>query len=254
MLWKPRWLAGHALVIVLAVIFVLLGIWQLNRNTEKQDKVRKAKAQYAAPAPELTSLRTAPESGARVQVSGTYLPGKDVVLRDQSRNGQLGEEVLTPMRLADGTVVLVDRGWLSGGLTNSAPTITPAPSGPAMARGLVLKSRALSAQDTISEDNGQLSVPRVDTQHIAEKLGVGQMRDVWIETQSLDPAPTGDAPQLPVPPPPDQVNHMEYAIQWFAFTLIPLIGWPIVLWQITRRRSSKPPAEPSTEDEKLPVA
>ena len=47
---------------------------------------------------------------------------------------------------------------------------------------------------------------------------------------------------------------MEYAIQWFAFALIPLIGWPIVLWQITRRRSSKPPAAPSTEDEKLPVA
>ena len=137
MLWKPRWLAGHALVIVLAVIFVLLGIWQLNRNTEKQDKVRKAKAQYAAPAPELTSLRTAPASGARAQVSGTYLPGKDVVLRDQARNGQLGEEVLTPMRLADGTVVLVDRGWLSGGLTNSAPTITPTPTGPVVVRGLV---------------------------------------------------------------------------------------------------------------------
>jgi cytochrome oxidase assembly protein ShyY1 len=33
---------------------------------------------------------------------------------------------------------------------------------------------------------------------------------------------------------------MQYAIQWFAFALIPLIGWPIVLWRIARRQSPAP--------------
>ena len=44
------------------------------------------------------------------------------------------------------------------------------------------------------------------------------------------------APALPQPPPPDQVNHMQYTIEWFALALIPLIGWPIVL---LRRRSKR---------------
>ena len=35
---------------------------------------------------------------------------------------------------------------------------------------------------------------------------------------------------------------MEYAIEWFAFALIPLIGWPIVLVRIARRQ--QPEREP----------
>ena len=44
--------------------------------------------------------------------------------------------------------------------------------------------------------------------------------------------------------PPDQVNHMQYAIEWFAFALIPLIGWPIVLVRIARRQ--QPEREPAS--------
>jgi cytochrome oxidase assembly protein ShyY1 len=235
-LLKPRWLAGHALVIVMASLFVLAGFWQLHRNTEKHDKVQAAKAAFAAPAPLLTG-NPDPASGARAQAAGTFLAGKDVILRDQSRDKNLGEEVLTPMQLPDGTIVLVDRGWLPGGITSTAPTITPAPAGNAIAHGLILESRQLKPQDSVKTVDGTLSVPRVDTQEIARRLGLERVRNVWLEAQSLDPAPGRDAPQLPTPPPPDQVNHMQYAIQWFAFALIPLIGWPIVLWQITRRRA-----------------
>jgi cytochrome oxidase assembly protein ShyY1 len=45
---------------------------------------------------------------------------------------------------------------------------------------------------------------------------------------------------LPEPPPSDDVNHLEYAFQWFAFALIPLVGWPIVLWRISRKPTPSP--------------
>jgi cytochrome oxidase assembly protein ShyY1 len=65
---------------------------------------------------------------------------------------------------------------------------------------------------------------------------------VWITAQSIEPAPAAaNAPKLPEPPAPDPVNHLEYAIEWFAFAAIPLIGWPIVLWRITRRNRSTNP-------------
>jgi cytochrome oxidase assembly protein ShyY1 len=223
------------LVIVLAATFVALGIWQYNRNSEKQDKVKAAKAAYAAPAPDMSGAGNSP-SGSRAQASGTF-GAKDVLLRDQPRKGRFGTDVLTPMLLADGTTVLVDRGWVPGILANEPPFITPAPTGPAVARGTVHQSRPLTAQDDVRQIGGDLGVPRVDTAAIAQRLGIDRVRPVWIEAQSLEPAPGPGAPQLPQPPPPDQVNHMEYAIQWWAFALIPLIGWPIVLWQMTRRKS-----------------
>ena len=222
-------------MIVLATTFVALGIWQYNRNTEKQDKVKAAKAAYAAAAPELSGGAN-PPSGARAEVRGTFASGKDVLLRDQPRNGRFGTDVLTPMLLADGTTVLIDRGWVPGILADVPPNVTPAPAGPAVARGIVHAARPLTAQDEVRQIGGDLAVPRVDTAAIAQHLGIDRVRPVWIEAQSLQPAPGPGAPLLPQPPSPDPVNHMEYAIQWWAFALIPLIGWPIVLWQITRRK------------------
>jgi cytochrome oxidase assembly protein ShyY1 len=225
------------LVIVLAVTFVALGIWQYHRNSEKQDKVKAAKAAYAAPAPELSGAAN-PPSGARAQASGTFSTS-DVLLRDQPRNGRFGTDVLTPMLLADGTTVLVDRGWVPGILADEAPSVTPAPAGAAIARGIVNGSRPLSPKDDVRDIGGKLAVPRVDTAAIGQRLGIARLRPVWIEAQSLQPVPGPGAPQLPQPPPPDQVNHMEYALQWWAFALIPLIGWPIVCWQVTRRKANK---------------
>ena len=43
-------------------------------------------------------------------------------------------------------------------------------------------------------------------------------------------------PELPQPPPPDPVNHMQYAIEWFLLALIPLVGWPIALRRLLRRQ------------------
>ena len=54
--------------------------------------------------------------------------------------------------------------------------------------------------------------------------------------QAQTPAPATGAPVLPQPPPPDQVNHMEYTIEWFSFALIGIIGWPVALFSISRRR------------------
>ena len=59
---------------------------------------------------------------------------------------------------------------------------------------------------------------------------------VYINAQYQKPPPVDGLPALPTPPPSDDVNHLQYAFQWFAFALIPLVGWPIVLYRVSRRR------------------
>ena len=229
-LLRPRWLAGHLLAIVVVVGFVALGVWQLDRNQQKHDKIHAARAAYSAPAPDVLT-GAPPAAGSRVEASGTYDRTHVVLLRDQIHNGNGGDDLLVPLRLADGSAVLVDRGWLESG---AAANDTAAPPGTVVVRGLVQSSRALSAQDEVTTTAGRLSLPRVDLARIGRELPY-RLRNVWILAQYQQPAPGAGDPALPQPPSPDQVNHMQYAIEWFAFALIPLIGWPIVLWRVARR-------------------
>jgi cytochrome oxidase assembly protein ShyY1 len=231
-LLRGRWLAGHVLALVVVGAFVALGVWQLARHHEKQSKVRAAKAAYAAPAPDLGPVTASPTLDTRVQATGRYDGAHEVLLRNQVRGDEIGTDLLTLMRLADGSAVFVDRGWVA-----SDATAAPPPSRDVVVRGIVRESRPLGAQDEVREVGGRVSVPRIDILRLGTVDRVdGPLHPVWIEAQVQQPPPSANAPKLPTPPPPDQVNHLQYAIEWFGLAAIPLVGWPIVLRRVTRRR------------------
>ena len=221
----------------MAGLFVGLGLWQLARNDHKHRLVAREKAAYAKPAPDVTSLGGGGRDGTRVEARGTFDGAHETVLRNQVRDDHVGVDVLTPLRLADGTAVLVDRGWVhasaQGGLTTDPP-----PTGTALVHGLLHSSNTFAAGDSVDHlPDGRLGVPRVDLRAIGTTMPY-KLETVWIEAQAIAPKPTGHAPQLPQPPAPDPVNHLEYAIEWFAFALIPIIGWPIALRRLLRQRKA----------------
>jgi cytochrome oxidase assembly protein ShyY1 len=232
-LLRGRWLAGHLLVLVMAGGFVALGVWQLARHHEKQDKVRAAKAAYAAPAPNIGPVTAAPAPGTRVQANGTYDGAHEILLRDQIRGNAIGNDVLTLLRLPDGSAVFVDRGWVA------SETAAPPPSRDVVVRGIIRESRPLGPQDEVRQIGSRVSTPRVDLDRLvrADRVDV-PLHHIWIEARFQEPRPAANAPTLPTPPPPDHVNHLEYAIEWFGLAAIPLVGWPIVLWRV--RRSPRP--------------
>jgi cytochrome oxidase assembly protein ShyY1 len=228
-------LVGHALVLLFAGGFLALGFWQYGRHHEKQGTMRERRAAYAAPAPELGATPPAPD--ARVEVRGTYDGAHQVLLRDQVHDDDIGVDVLTPLVLATGDAVLVDRGWLP-----TSTNVPDPPAGPVVVRGIVRQStRNVSPRD-MRELDGRASVSRVDIASIDE-LTTGTLRPVWVAAQYQEPAPEPGAPLLPEPPSPTRVNHMQYALQWWALALIPIIGWPIVLLGITRRHRRAEAAE-----------
>jgi cytochrome oxidase assembly protein ShyY1 len=216
---RGRWLAGFVIAIVIAIIFCLLGVWQLNRNQEKHDKARRALAAYAVPA-----------GPGRTEARGAYDPdpAHETLLRDRTRSNQDGFDVLTPLQLTDGSAVVVDRGWIP--LNTSVP---PPPTGPVDVRGLV-HTAAATNPPLVEHDSGRVSVAVVDLNEIRTRVPY-RIQNSWVEAQYQNPKPQRVGPALPVPPPVDPVNHMEYAIQWFAFALIPLGGWPVLMWRRAKR-------------------
>ena len=231
-LLRPRWIAGHLLVLVLTGSFIALGFWQLARNNHKQVLVREAHAAFAAPAPDITD---AMPPGGRVQATGHYDAGYEVLLRNQVHNGKDGNDVLSTLVLRDGSAVIVDRGWVASVGDQQTAVNPPIESGAVVALGIAHTSSPLSPQDAVSHVGGQLTLPRVDLARIAKDVPY-RLRPIWIEMQAQAPTPAAGAPLLPQPPPPDQVNHMEYTIEWFSFALIGIIGWPVALFSISRRR------------------
>jgi cytochrome oxidase assembly protein ShyY1 len=245
-------MAGHLLALVMATLFVGLGVWQLARNTHKHDISAREKAAYAKPAPDITAIPAGAPDDTRAEARGTFDGAHETVLRNQIHNDNVGIGILTPLRLPDGTAVLVNRGWVRASSVNGVTT-DPPPDGTAIVHGLVHQSSPFSANDTVDHlSDGSLAVPRVDLAAIARTLPY-KLKPMWIEAQAIQPAPKGNAPALPQPPPPDPVNHMEYAIEWFAFALIPIIGWPIALRRLTRQRKAATSSSTASTESSTPV-
>jgi surfeit locus 1 family protein len=107
-------LAGLALI-GLAVGFTGLGNWQLRRAAE-----RDALTAQFADAAKLPALEVPPTNGEaaesryrRLQLTGRYVPGVQVLLDNMTHDGVAGYEVLTPFRpMAGGPAVVVNRGWI----------------------------------------------------------------------------------------------------------------------------------------------
>jgi surfeit locus 1 family protein len=223
--------------IVVAAVCVRLGMWQLGRLHGRERVNVMLAARGSAPP---VDLATAPMEGAaytHVTATGTYDPAHEVILSGRSFDGVAGNHVLTPLVLTNGDAVLVDRGWVP--LDVSTPPVTgeaAAPAGTVRITGLALPP------DAISEPAA--SPPPAVTTRI--DLGLGglpyRLRPLYVLLVSQDPTQT-----LPTPAPGptlDEGSHLSYAIQWFAFATITIVGCVVLLSRDRRDRGIAPTPRP----------
>lgn len=135
-LLRPGWIGLIGLVVVFATLcFTLLAPWQFSRNDQAQARNNAiAESFHAPPKPigEVLAPGQAPDvrtEWARVTVTGRYLPEGETLAWQRTVLGEPAFEVLTPFRLADGTTLLVDRGFVRPVDGTRAPDYAPAPAG-----------------------------------------------------------------------------------------------------------------------------
>jgi surfeit locus 1 family protein len=118
-----------------------LGHWQLDRAAYKlalQQRLDRAGAQ--APL-HLTASATRIEDVAyyRVEAQGEFRPELTVFLDNKVRDGMVGYEVVTPLRLTGGRMhVLVNRGWVKAAPTRGELPAIRTPAGPVRVEGIAL--------------------------------------------------------------------------------------------------------------------
>jgi surfeit locus 1 family protein len=101
------------LTVVGVLLFAQLGRWQWHRAEEK----RALAAAFVAGAADFSSdlgRRSTAELPryTQVRVHGQYEPGRQFLLDNMTHAGRAGYQVLTPFRLDDGRLLLVNRGWV----------------------------------------------------------------------------------------------------------------------------------------------
>jgi surfeit locus 1 family protein len=216
-----RLVAFVALAIALGALFARLGVWQLDRRAERRAMNRHVDARLriaAVPFQELARISDA--TNRRAVVSGTADFDHEIIVTGKSRNGSPGVHILTPVRVAGwDTAVIVNRGWVYSpdaatvdlgrwrehrfrfsGFTQRLPaTESPAASAARPARIVRVPSMAAIAR--------LLPYPVHSLYVVAQDSAAGDSVPV-----RLDAPESSDGP------------HLSYAIQWFAFAAIALIG------------------------------
>ncbi len=245
LLLRPGWILTHLAVIATAVLFVNLGLWQLDRNAEREAEAGRIEAvQDAAPVP-LTEALADPDPFLRpVEVTGTFLPGEgEVRLTPRSRNDLPGLQVLTPFRTDSGDLIIVDRGWVP--LDTTPP---PAPLGSTTFEGRLAEPR--TSRQVLRDDDGTVaSLINVDLDVLAEQVE-GLRTDAYVEVVDEEARLLGALPRPAEPAQaPGSVNSLSYAVQWFTFAAIGLIGYPLLLRRRIADRRRGTPGDPATEPE-----
>lgn len=211
--------------VVVAVVCVRLGFWQLDRWSQRKTQNHLLEERRKLPALDLVSVADSVPWDSlhfrRAEASGVYDFQREVVVVGRSVQGRPGVYLATPLLLSDGRAVLVERGWV---YSADARTVNPelfreAPS--ARVSGLLLRPGASRGFD-LKESSWPIFTASDDPLVLGRAypyrlLGVVLRRGAGAEGASpqLQPVPL---PQLGSGP------HLSYAVQWFSFGLIALVG------------------------------
>jgi len=190
---------------LLAALCISAGVWQLGRLEQRRARNAVLKARLALP-----PLEVRPGLGAdsarwrRVVATGVYDFSAERTWPGRSFEGTPGVALITPLRLTDGSAVLVDRGWVYSPDAFHVDHNTYREPATATVTGIALVP---------PRGRGDVDV-------------AGFLPFV-IQVVGRDPA-SGLPRRWPAPV-FDNGPHLSYAIQWFSFALIALVGTAVMI-------------------------
>jgi cytochrome oxidase assembly protein ShyY1 len=238
-LFSPKWIGFHLLIVVLVVTMINLGFWQLRRLDHRRHFNAEVRANANQPVTTLDDidLSRADLSAIewrRVRVSGTYLSAREFLVVNRAQNGDTGRNVVDVLQLGDGSLLLVNRGFVP-----IADQVPPAPSGSITIVGRLRVSEHRGIGQPSDENVANLTeIHRIDIPLLRKQLD-GTVLPMYVE--QLEAVPPDSASLQPIAPPDtgDEGPHLSYAIQWFIFSGCAIVGWVLAIRRSIGIRSGK---------------
>lgn len=221
-----RRIAVTLATLVVAAATARLGWWQLDRAAQKTALQAQLDARATLPALDAAALAVTPTQAEQqhqraARLVGRWSDGHTVFLDNRQQHGsQPGFIVVTPLRLADGRAVLVQRGWAP----RDAADRTRLPALPAASGEVVIDGRIAPPPARLFEfsatESGRIR-QNLDLDAFARETG---LRLAPVTVQQTEPAAGADGLRRDWPAPATGVaKHHGYAFQWFGLSALVLI-------------------------------
>ena len=238
---KPKWIGFHLLCIALIVVMVNLAFWQLRRLDERQNLNERVAANSAAavvplgdvPLDEVALFDPAGVEYRRVEITGTYI-GPQFEMVNLTQDGTTGSDPINALQLADGSLAIINRGFLPFDAGITAP-----PSGEVHVVGRLRQSRSGGTDQRADDDDPNLIlIRRIDLAALGEQFDE-PVAPMYIEL--LESVPADSSALRPVPlPEASNGPHLGYTIQWFIFSVCVAIGWVFAVRKTVKQTRSSP--------------
>lgn len=261
-IFSRQWLFATLFVIFGAALCARLGIWQLDRLAQR----RAFNAHYLEttqmPALEInseTAVDLTTMEYRRATISGTFDFEHQVALRNRYHDNAPGYHLLTPLMLSDGTAVLVERGWIP-----AEGNATPADwrkydrAGTQTISGIIRLGQTKPDLGGVPDPELSAGQTRLDFWNLVNLERISLQTPVHLLPVFIQPNPDDSLNEPPYPFQPEveisEGPHFGYALQWFTFASILLIGYPFYLrHQLSARdlpARGDDPSSASSEEQK----
>lgn len=224
-LLRPGWIILALLVAAFAYLcFNVLAPWQLGKNTSTEERnslIEDSLDSDPVAVEEFlgAGLPRKEDEWRRVVVTGEYVPGSDVLVRLRSNGGSPSYEVLTAVRLSDGTAVIVDRGYVDAVEGTKAPPVAAAPTGPVTLDGRIRLSEGTDPSKSPLTTDGYRQVYSINPPQVSAFVGF-PLAEGYVQ---LDDDQPGGFEPVPLPQ-LDAGPYLSYGLQWLAFGIMAPLG------------------------------
>jgi cytochrome oxidase assembly protein ShyY1 len=202
-----------------------LGEWQFSRLDDRKERNAVVRAnEDKPPAPVADVLAPGREVAEddewrQVTATGTYAPEDTVIVRYRTRDGASGVDVVVPLVTAEGTALLVDRGWMqSDNQGAEVPDVPQPPAGEVTVTGWVRADGSGGSTEVHDQSTRAIS---------SERIGEALEREVYggfVDLRSEDPEPAESLEQVELPE-LDNGPHFFYGLQWWFFGVLAIAGF-----------------------------
>lgn len=235
---------GRAALVFLALLallafagFVALGTWQIERRAWKLDLIERVNQRVtappvAAPGPDRwPRINAADDEYRHVHLTGTFLNDRETLVQASTELGS-GYWVITPLRQADGTVVLINRGFVPPRLRERATRQADEPHGQTTVTGLLRLSEPGGGFLRDNDPAEQRWYSR-DVQAIAAARGLPRVAPYFVDAADNGQKswPVGGLTVIAF-----HNNHLVYTITWYALALMVVGATGYVAREERRRR------------------
>jgi surfeit locus 1 family protein len=230
---KRRQIIAAAIGLIAAAGCARLGIWQIHRLEQRRAfNARVEERTAAAPVP-LAQLPhdTTELHYRRVHVTGRWDYDHEIALTSRSHNGSPGLDILTPLVMQnDSDAVLVNRGWVYSPDGNSVDFKLWRQGEQGSVVAYVELFPAPEERDARAIRNPR-AWHRLDTLQMAAEFPYGLEPYYLVALPDSSNRVDTDGPVRLDAPDLGEGPHLGYAVQWFAFATIALVGAGILIWR-----------------------